>query len=115
MPNSPLVAALAALVLSAPVSVPAAAAGGLTGFHPAERPLTVRTSGLDLATTEGRRILDLRLARAARDHCLGDHPLPHRTLTLDYLLCVEETRNAAQPDIERMIRAGSGRAMLAIN
>ncbi len=104
----PVLATIAALALAAPAS-----AMGLTGFHRAERPLSVRTDGLDLASPQAARVLELRLNRAVRDHCLGDHPLPHRMLTLDYLVCFDETRASAWSEIAQRLSSLSARPLPA--
>ncbi len=104
--------ALSVLAALAIAGAPAAARG-LTGFFPTERPVAVRTAGLDLATPEGRRALEVRVFRAVRDHCLGDFPLPHRMFEIGHRICMEETRAALAPEIERLLGRAAPPARLA--
>lgn len=98
--------AIAAAVGAALLLGPAATARpGLTGFHPPRGEIALTTADLDLATDRGARILHLRAARAARDLCLGDHPLPHRMITLEYFDCVDQVQATARDEVNRLIRA----------
>jgi UrcA family protein len=94
------IAAAGALLLgSAAIAQP-----GLTGFHPPRGEIALQTADLDLTTDRGARILHLRAARAARDLCLGDHPLPHRMITLEYYDCVDQVQATVRDEVNRLIR-----------
>jgi UrcA family protein len=81
---------------------------GLTGFYPPRGDITLQTADLDLSSDRGARILHLRGARAARDLCLGDHPLPHRMITLEYFDCVDQAQASVRDEVNRIIREHRG-------
>ncbi|MFN7177047.1 MAG: UrcA family protein [Thermaurantiacus sp.] len=96
-------AGAALLIGSAAIAKP-----GLTGFHPPRGDIILQTADLDLATDRDARILHVRAARAARDLCLGDHPLPHRMITLEYFDCVDQVQSTVRDEVNRIIREHRG-------
>lgn len=78
------------------------------GQQIAVRTILVSTADLDLATARGNKVLDERVARAARRAC-GDRYLDQLEDVGDYFNCRDQTLAEARREIERLstIRSAS--------
>ena len=91
--------AVLAAGLAAAAATPTLAAAG-NGDAAVRMTMTVPTADLDLATPEGQRKLDQRVAKAVRTVCRVNQPTTGtRILSQDALACLAKARSEARAQV----------------